>query len=105
MTNQEYFLAQLGFAPGDKNLIESSLTDQGLVSSAVYDVANMKIVKTGVLNALYILLSTADVSQGTGETVNSFKYDRNAILKRIGLLETELGVTADIPVIKGISPW
>ena len=104
MTNQEYFISQLGFAP-TAGLVESSLTDAGLTGSSAYDVANKIALKTAILSALHVLLSVADTTQGFQETVNSIKYDRNAILKRIGILDKELGVSEALPIITSRVVW
>lgn len=104
MTNKEYFIAQLGFAPTPE-LAESSLIDLGLTTADDYIVANRPGLRTAIINALYVLLSVADTQQGTGETINGIKYDRNAIWKRIGVLEQEIGLTEAIPTITGRRPW
>lgn len=105
MTNKEYFAAQLGFAPSNENLIESSLVDVGLVSTDVYSVSSRPAIRIGVINALYVLLSVADTQTGVGETINGVKYDRNAIWRRIGVLENETGVIESIPTITGRHIW
>lgn len=89
MTNEKYFKAQLGFA-ASADLVEAAITDAGLTVQGTYEVANSLALKNAVLSSLKILLSTPDTVQGTGETENSIKYDRNAILARIKDLEEEL---------------
>lgn len=54
---------------------------------------------------LQLLLSTADTTQGTGETAFAVKYDRAAIEKRIQLLNEDLGLTDGIPTIDSKKAW
>ena len=104
MTNEQYFISMLGFAPSAE-AVEAALTDAEISGSGTYVIANSLVLKKAAVGALYLLLSTPDVEQGTGETVNKIKYDRNAILKRIALLEEEVGTIKAKPTIKGIHPW
>jgi hypothetical protein len=67
LTNKDYLQAQLGFTPSNSNVIDAALAD--------------------------ISVTGSDVVQGTGETTNSIKYDREAVLKRIAMLEKELGIS------------
>lgn len=104
MTNKEYLTAQLGFA-ASANAVEAALTDVGITGTSTYTVAASTSIKTAAIAVLKTLLSTADVTQGVGETANAIKYDRNAILKRIAMLEGELGINNSKPTIRGRSPW
>lgn len=103
MTNKEYLSAQLGFAPSG-NTLDAALLDAGITGSDTYSPANKDPLKKSAIQVLKVLLSTADVTQGTGETANSIKYDRNAILKRISDLEEETNTKSD-RTIKAVHPW
>ena len=103
MTNREYFKSQLGFSP-DKDFITASLIDAGLSELGVYIIANKISLKTAALSALNLLLTTPNVTQGSGETANSITYDRTAVLQRIRILEDELGLGLR-PTIKGVQVW
>lgn len=103
MTNKEYFISQLGYTPTIL-IIEGLLLNAGFTGTDIYVAENATGMKYAILEGLKHLLSTPDITQGTGETSNSIKYDRNAILQRIRDLEGELGITSK-PTIKGINVW
>ena len=105
MTNTEYIKAQVGFSTSDANVFEAALLDAGVVGTDTYAVRNMLLLKTAAISVLYLILSTPDTASGTGETANSIKYDRDAILKRIAVLEGETGAATLRPTIKGVSAW
>lgn len=104
MTNREYIEAQIGFSPASTNTVEAALIDAGVTGSDTYSNAVMFTLKTAAISVLYSLLSTPDTTQGQGETANSIKYDRTAILKRIGVLEAETSGII-MPTIKAVSRW
>lgn len=105
MTNKERLISLLGFAPGDTNSVDGYLIDAGITGSAAYDGSNITELKTIALSLLYLLLSTADYSNTDGAGfVHSVKYDRIAILKRIDILEGELGLTVGA-TIQAKSMW
>jgi len=102
MTNKEYLIAQLGFAPGP-NVAEAALIDIGIDGAAEYIPGNSIPLKTAAIKVLYTLISTAD----TGNSITGFmiKYDRPSILKRIGILEDEVGIIAAGPTITSRRVW
>lgn len=103
MTNKAYFISLLGYAPS-ADAVEGALTDAGITADGNYTTANTVALKTAAVSTLQSLLTTPDITQGTGETTFATKYDRSAILKRIAMLEDQLGISAK-PTIKGIQPW
>lgn len=105
MTNKEYLASLLGFAPSNPNSIEAALIDAGINGADTYVAGNSVTLKIAAIQVLKILLSTADITKGTGETAFLHKYDRDAILKRIAQLEDEVGITVGRPAITGRSPW
>lgn len=105
MTNQDYLLSQLGFAPGNNNTLLGAMIDQGIISTDPYVIGNMNPLKIAAVTIIKILLSTADTDQQSGEIRNQVKYDRVAILARLKMLETELGLTDAVPTVTGRSPW
>lgn len=106
MTVKEAILSELGFAPGNQHVIDKAIIDGGLEAQDTYTVDHGTGVKTAALQILRILLSTADVTTSTGGVVsNSIKYDRGAILKRIGELEIELGLVDARPTINAKYVW
>lgn len=105
MTNKESISALIGFAPSNANVIELALLNAGYSPVLAYDTANQLGIKKAAIQVLYVLLSTADTNQGNSETVNSIKYDRAAILKRIEALENETGATDAVPVITSFKAW
>jgi hypothetical protein len=105
MTNKDYLLAQLGFTPSNSNVVEAALIDNGITGSTNYSSSQKVLLKTAAIQVLQILLSTADVEQGSDDTRQSIKYDRNAIAKRISELQVEVGVIDPDPVIKAIHVW
>ena len=102
MTNREYFISLLGFAPG-VNVAESALIDAGVSITDVYVTGNSVALKTAAIQVMRVLLTTADTANGL--TGFSVKYDRTAILKLIALYETELGITTGQPTIKARNVW
>lgn len=104
MTNKAYYISLLGFAPS-ADQVEGAITDAGLVADDTYVVANSVALKTAAVTALEMLLSTPDLTQGTGETSFATKYDRDAIMKRIALLQQQLGITTGLPTIIGRRVW
>lgn len=104
MTNREYIEAQLGFTTSNTNVVEAALIDAGVTGSDTYTNASMISLKTAAISVLYSILSTPDIATGQGETANSIKYDRDAILKRIGVLEAETSGVI-MPTIKAVSRW
>jgi hypothetical protein len=90
MTNKDYFISLLGFAPS-ADAVEAALTDANIVAASTYTSGNSIVLKTAAVETLQLLLSTPDTSSGTGETANSITYDRQAILERIKLLQQQLG--------------
>lgn len=104
MTNQQYFISQLGFTPG-ADFVTAALIDASITGSDTYDGSNMIDIKKAVIRGLNLLLSTADITQGYGETQFTTKYDRGSILKRIAMLEAEIGETVGLPIIRGVSVW
>jgi hypothetical protein len=107
MTVKEAILAQLGFAPGNQNVIDLAIADNELTGQDTYvSVEHMTSVKSAALQVLRILLSTADTTTSTGGvTTQSIKYDRGAILKRIGELEVDLGLVDERPTINARYVW
>lgn len=91
LTNKKYFESLLGYAPSADE-VEGALTDVDINGDSLYNRTNSNTLKTAALSSLKRLLSTPDISQGTGETTNQIKYDRNAILRRISQLEEEIGL-------------
>ena len=105
MTNKEYLISQLGFTPSNQNAIEGALIDAEITAGDSYNSSNRVLIKTAALDVLRILLSTADTEQGTDETRQSVKFDREAVTRRIRDLELELGITSGVPRVKGVQVW
>ncbi len=89
LTNRKYYESLLGYAPSADE-VEGALIDVDIDGTLTYDKTNSIALKKAALSSLRRLLSTPDISQGTGETTNQIKYDREAIWKRIHQLEEEV---------------
>lgn len=105
MTNQDYLLSQLGFAPGNNNTLLGAMIDQGIVATDAYVVSNMNTLKMAAVSIIKILLTTPDTTDGSNETAFAIKYDRTAVMARLKMLELDLGLTDAIPTVTGRSPW
>lgn len=104
MTNKQYFISLLGFAPSAE-LVEGALTDVDLILAETYIKENSLILKKAVIFAIDVLLTTPDTRHGSDETRNELTFDRDAILKRRAILVEEIGESTGRPTIKAISPW
>jgi hypothetical protein len=101
MTNKERLISLLGFEPANKDAVEGALVDQGVDPAATYDGSLSISIKKGAIEVIKILLSTADTTNENGYAI---KFDRAAILKRLGQLEDELGLTG-LPTITSKRVW
>lgn len=100
MTNKDRLKSLLGFA-APVNTVEGALLDAGIDEAGDYDGSNSDDIKRAAIQVLYILLSTADTSS---PEQMSIRYDRNAILKRIGAIEDELSLSV-VPRISTKRVW
>lgn len=107
MTVKEAVISELGFAPGNQNIIDKALIDNVLAGADNYTTAiSQDTVKTCVLQICRILYSTADVTtSNAGVVTNSIRYDRAYLKERIKQLEADLGIVAASPVITSKSVW
>lgn len=104
MINKDYLISQLGFTASD-NSLSAALIDAGIDGTQDYVASNGNTLKQAAIGILELILSTPDSTSGAGETQNSIKYDRAAVLNRIKILETALGLTDAIPTITGLKCW
>ncbi len=88
MTNQERLISLVGFSP-DSKAVEGALTDAELNAGDTYSALNLVTIKKAAIGLLELLLSTPDTGNETGYYI---KYDRNAILKRLDYLKSDLGL-------------
>jgi len=103
MTNQERLVSLLGFAPSD-NSAEGALLDAGIDKEADYVPASLVAIKTAAIGIMEQLLTSADT--GSGVVGWTAKYDRTAVLARIKLYKSELGLSDESqPVIRGLKVW
>lgn len=100
MTNKERLISLLGFAL-DTNAIDGALTDAGITGSDTYTADDSVGLKTLAISIMELLLTTPDTTNENGYAI---KYDRDAVLRRIGILQEELGLAAG-PVITAPKVW
>lgn len=103
MTNKERLIALLGFTPPNDNSVIASLLELGLNASDEYNVANVNKIKKAAIEVMSILLSTADT--GNGVVGWTAKYDRDAVIKRMNQLKSEVDSESTTPTIKGVTVW
>jgi len=101
MTNKEYFISLLGFAPGP-NVAEGALLDAGITGGDSYVSANRAIMLPFVIRVIRILLSTADTSNSV--TGFAIKYDRAAIERLAVMYENEVQEKTG-PTIRARNVW
>lgn len=101
MTNKERLISLCGFEPGN-NSLEGVLIDSGIDGSATYDLTFSIPLKKAARELILLLFSTAD---NVNENGFGIKYDRATLLKRLELLDQELGLTEDLPTITGRHVW
>ena len=102
MTNKEAIISLCGFEP-NKNALERVLVDYGIDGQGVYS-NNLTIpAKKAARSLIQTLLSTADTKNENGFWI---EYDRDAILKRLALLDEELeGESTGIPTVTSRRVW
>jgi len=104
MTIKESLIAALGM-PADDMLVDKALIDNELTGTAAYTKDMALQVENAAIDILLSLKSQPDVSEGGF----SVRYDRKAIDERIAFLAKKNGrddiISANVPTVKGISPW
>jgi hypothetical protein len=107
MTVKDAIISELGFAPGNSNLVDKAILDNTLTGADTYDSAKETGVKKAALQICRVLLTTADVtnSNNAGFVSSQIKYDRAAVKARISQLEADLGINVQTPYITSRSVW
>lgn len=103
MTNKERLISLAGTDPAN-GALEGALMDAGINGSGAYDSSLSIPLKKCAVQVLQLLLTSPDTT--TQDGMNIEKYDRQAVMNRIKLLQDEInGDQIAVPTIRGRSVW